>query len=92
VPAGKLGVGMLEVRFSRDDRLIMYGGQADPGDASHFTIDFSVNGHTAILDGWLMADNGVWIAPRGEEVSWRNGPYLAVPSWTPRESNAHSGF
>jgi hypothetical protein len=37
----------------------IYAGQADPSDASHFTIQFLLNGTHGQLDGWLQNDNSV---------------------------------
>src|SRR6202035_5192836 len=36
---------------------MFYGGQADPKDASHFTIRYSVDGVEGTIDGWLIADD-----------------------------------
>lgn len=46
------------------DRLTIYAGQIDPADASHFTIDYDLNGVRHTLDGWLVDATEVKIEAR----------------------------
>jgi hypothetical protein len=60
-PARYLVGGLGNVRNSRwpdpmcsyCDRLVVYAGQSDPADASHFTIRYSIDGSFGTIDGWL---------------------------------------
>ena len=36
--------------------LTFFAGQPDPADASHFTVGYSVDGQSGIIDGWLKND------------------------------------
>jgi hypothetical protein len=42
----------------------VYAGQPDPNDPSHFTIEYEVDDHPRILDGWLRDDDTVVIESR----------------------------
>ncbi len=42
----------------------IYAGQADPADASHFTIRYQMWGQTDVVDGWLRDDESVELVPR----------------------------
>ena len=84
VPSGKLGVGMLAVSCSTNDRLIVNWGQPDLLDESHFTFEFFVNDHLVILDGWLMANDGIWFCAarrRDKLAKWAlsDGAQLEAP-------------
>ena len=46
------------------DKLRVFAGQPDPADASHFTIDYVLNGTRHTIDGWLKADGLVIIEVR----------------------------
>lgn len=35
-------------------RLLVYAGQIDPNDPTHFTIEFDVDGKRGVIDGWLQ--------------------------------------
>ena len=53
-----------QVRFDPFDRLTIYAGQADPADASHFTIQYDLAGVRHTVDGWLVDENTVKIELR----------------------------
>lgn len=42
-----------------------FAGQVDPADASHFTIRYSLDGASHIIDGWLQDDDNVKLTVRG---------------------------
>jgi hypothetical protein len=42
----------------------LFFGQPDPADASHFTIDFEVEGRKGVIDGWLRDDDTVQLKLR----------------------------
>jgi hypothetical protein len=44
--------------------LRLYAGQADPGDASHFTIDCDTAAGRRVIDGWLQPDDTLKFALR----------------------------
>jgi hypothetical protein len=51
------------VALSRDgsshgNGLRIFAGQADPKDASHFTIEYEIDGVKGVLDGWLQDRRG----------------------------------
>lgn len=48
--------------------LAVFGGQPDPADGSHFSIDFKISAGAATqtIDGWLMADDSVKLKVRTE--------------------------
>lgn len=45
----------------------IFAGQIDPFDASHFTIDYELNGERGVIDGWLVNDREV-------NLEFRNKP------------------
>lgn len=51
-----------------DPKLRVYAGQADPADASHFTIDYEQWGQRDTFDCWLQPDDTVKIKPRKRPV------------------------
>lgn len=46
------------------EQLRVFAGQADPQDASHFTIRYELDGIAGTIDGWLRADGSVALEPR----------------------------
>ena len=46
------------------DRVRIYEGQPDPADATHFTIDYDLNGQRGTIDGNLDEKEWVTFAPR----------------------------
>jgi len=46
------------------DRVRIYEGQPDPGDATHFTIDYDLNGQRGTIDGNLDDHEWVTFTPR----------------------------
>jgi hypothetical protein len=46
------------------DKLRVFAGQPDPNDASHFTIDYDLNGVRHTLDGWVVDDSEIKIESR----------------------------
>ena len=44
--------------------LRLFAGQADPNDASHFTIDYAISDATGVIDGWLKEDGSVLLERR----------------------------
>ena len=46
--------------------LRIFAGQADPSDASHFTIAYQVRERRGLIDGWLKDDDTVLLEPREE--------------------------
>jgi hypothetical protein len=50
------------------NRLRFFAGQADPADASHFTIPYQLDGRDGTIDGWLK-DEGVLLQPRSGTMS-----------------------
>jgi hypothetical protein len=54
-----------QIQFDPEtDRLTIYAGQPDPNDASHFTIDYDLNGARHTLDGWVVDANEIKIESR----------------------------
>ena len=51
--------------------ICVYFGQADPKDASHFTIKYEIDDQPGTIDGWLQADDTV-------KLQIRDGPALAA--------------
>jgi hypothetical protein len=51
-----------------EPKLRVYAGQADPADASHFTIDYEQWDQRDTFDCWLQADDTVRIKPRQRPV------------------------
>jgi hypothetical protein len=45
------------VLLAPSDRYVVFAGQPDPSDESHFTIDVTLNGTRHTLDGWLRDDS-----------------------------------
>lgn len=59
--------GHLTVQYK--DQLRLYAGQADPADASHFTIAYDLDGQTGVIDGWLKPDGSVVLKPQAGMVA-----------------------
>jgi hypothetical protein len=59
--------GQLTIQYS--DQLRLYAGQADPADASHFTIAYDLDGHPGTIDGWLKPDGSVVLKPQVGKVA-----------------------
>lgn len=58
------------LRIEYRDQLRVFAGQADPSDASHFTIAYDLDGQPGVIDGWLNADGSVKLEPRvGKRVN-----------------------
>jgi hypothetical protein len=66
------------------DRFRLLAGQPDAADASHFTIDYTINGSPGTIDGWLKDDDTVVLVPRGVAV----GP---GSFWSPNPSASPGG-
>lgn len=58
----------LNLGHPRDAMVRIYAGQPDPGDPSHFTIDYELWGQRDTFDGWLQADDEVKFKPRKRPV------------------------
>jgi hypothetical protein len=50
------------------DKAVLYNGQPDPTDESHFTVSFSTGLGTGIYDGWFEDDGSVKFELRGDPV------------------------
>jgi hypothetical protein len=67
---------------SSSDRLTLYYGKSDPTDAARFTINYSFNGKLGTLDGQLLNNGYVTLAPRdGEGRIWF--PDTPMRQWIP---------
>ena len=60
--------GTLRSARPQEYNLRFFAGQADPNDASHFTVDYEVGGIKSTIDGWLTDDDFLRIIPRGGKV------------------------
>lgn len=58
--------GTLTVQYKQ--QLRVYAGQADPADASHFTINYDLDNQPGVIDGWLKPDGSVVLQPRAGKV------------------------
>jgi hypothetical protein len=52
------------IALAPGDKLRVFAGQPDPNDASHFTIDYDLNGVRHTLDGWVVDDSEIKIESR----------------------------
>jgi hypothetical protein len=59
--------GQLTVQYR--NQLRVYAGQADPADASHFTIHYDLDGQSGTVDGWLKSDGSVVLKPQVGKVA-----------------------
>jgi hypothetical protein len=50
--SGRAVFDVLEIPFGRT--FLLLGGQANPQDATHFTIDYEADGTPGTIDGWLL--------------------------------------
>lgn len=57
-----------------DPRIRVFAGQADPENASHFTIAVDFDGRRKMIDGWLLDSDGVALVAR--------------PAWLPATTQA----
>jgi hypothetical protein len=46
------------------ESIAIFGGQLDPIDMSHFTVDYLLNNRRETIDGWLNDDETVSLVPR----------------------------
>ena len=54
-----------QIRFDpTSDRLTIFAGQIDPGDHSHFTVEYDLNGVRRTVDGWLVDGQSMKIESR----------------------------
>lgn len=84
--------GRQEPRSVRDGaNMTVFAGQADPNDASHFTIAYQLGDAGGMIDGWLH-DDGIQLKPReGKPIVW-NGKLAwqlpAAPTMSPATNAA----
>jgi hypothetical protein len=52
------------LRLDTADRLVVFAGQADPADPTHFTIDCVVNGERTTIDGHILDESSIRLTPR----------------------------
>lgn len=64
------------VTMDRPPPLTLFAGEADPVDASHFTIPYAIGENTGVIDGWVTEDELV-LKPRLGEVTVARGQ----PNW-----------
>jgi len=70
-----------QVPIDYGNRLRVYAGQADPADASHFTIAYQLDGKAGTIDGWAK-DAGVVLRPReGAPVAPDPSSATAFDEW-----------
>jgi hypothetical protein len=50
--------------------LTIFAGSPDPGDESHFTIDYQTPAGRGTIDGWLQVDDTVKLAVRDGPLAW----------------------
>jgi hypothetical protein len=60
------------VLATTDSPLRLFAGQADPNDASHFTIDYAFGDAKGVVDGWLKEDGSVLLEKREINDEIRN--------------------
>jgi hypothetical protein len=58
----------LEMCLKPTDIVRLYCGQPDPNDASHFTIDYDLNGTRGTIDGKLTSGGTITLTPRSGRV------------------------
>ena len=49
---------------ARDGVVKIRGGQIDPADATHFTINYTVSDRAGVIDGWMLNDGSVKLEER----------------------------
>ncbi len=86
---GRMETG--EVKTYPSNVFRLFAGQADPKDASHFTIAYELDDQAGSIDGWLLNDETVALEPRlgrtifddatGRERHW--DPYATAPTTRP---------
>jgi hypothetical protein len=58
------------LRLDYRNQLRVFAGQADPADASHFTVAYDLDGRPGVIDGWLKPEGSVQLEPRmGKRVN-----------------------
>jgi hypothetical protein len=70
---------------TRPALLTMFTAQADPKDASHFTLPYRVNGRAGVIDGWLQAQGPLLQPQEGQAVNFGGNErawHLPVPPAT----------
>ena len=72
-----------QVEFQTGGLYRFYAGQPDPNNASHFTIDYELDGKRATIDGWLRANDVVELVPREGVIVDRDARGIEIV-WEPR--------
>jgi hypothetical protein len=83
-------VGARLPNVRQGDIMRFLAGRADPRDATHFTIDYTLNGKAGVIDGWVTGDRRVRVVPREGSVfttqfDLRGGAQRWDPYAAPRE-------
>ena len=58
--------GEVDVAVAAGQRLRAFAGQVDPIDASHFTIDYDIDGDRSTIHGWLQHGGRSLLVDRGK--------------------------
>jgi hypothetical protein len=72
-------IGQLEICLKWEDSIRLYEGQPDASDATHFTIDYDLNGVRGTIDGKLTASGAITLNPRNGRVALLG----ATSFWSP---------
>jgi hypothetical protein len=74
-------VGTSAVSLAPDaEGIILYAGESDPNDLSHFTIRFALANKRGVLDGWLKEDGNVLIELRAATASDHRTSAITSPA------------
>jgi len=82
-PRTAAGQRMLEMGRTPTETTTLYAGQPDASDASHFTIDYVLNGRTETIDGWFNDDDTVSLLPRCGRITYPFGNATWMPGDAP---------
>lgn len=76
----------------KGDVLRLLGGRADPRDARHFEIDYTLDGRPGTIDGWVTDDGRVRIEPRdGRKTVERFDAREGSETWDPHAAAPPTG-
>ena len=58
-------VARMHIKVGRDECFSVFAGQVDPDDPARFTIDYTLNGRSGVIDGRLQADDTIALTQSG---------------------------
>ena len=81
--SGKSGDPGHGVVTQRSPVMRFVAGRADPKDATHFEVDYTIDGRPGTVDGWVREDGRLRIEPREGVTTVQQFGVEGVETWDP---------